>query len=117
MAQDKNTINICFETFNHLPLLLETFRLREIMDQLDSGQSFSATDVKQELGIAVAMLDKAATSAPLRDYRYGRKRKIPLPDFIRWGPEYESVYYEINNTRPIYSERAHRALQNPQVSC
>ena len=33
------------------------------------------------------------------------------------GPGYESVYYGINNTRPIYSERAHRALQNPQVSC
>ena len=39
--------------------------------------------------------------------------KLQLPDFIRWGPEYESVYYGINNTRPIYSERAHRALQNP----
>ena len=35
-----------------------------------------------------------------------------LPDFIQWGPGYESVYYGINNTRPIYSERAHRALQN-----
>ena len=25
----------------------------------------------------------------------------------------QSVYYGINNTRPIYSGRAHRALQNP----
>ena len=25
----------------------------------------------------------------------------------------QSVYYGINNTRSIYSERAHRALQNP----
>ena len=30
-----------------------------------------------------------------------------LPDFIRWGPGYKSVYYGINNTRPVYSERAH----------
>ena len=36
-------------------------------------------------------------------FRYGS----PLPDFIRWGPGYKSVYYGINNTRPIYSERAH----------
>ena len=28
---------------------------------------------------------------------------------------HESVYCGINNTRPIYSERAHRALQNPKV--
>lgn len=42
------------------------------MDQLDSGKSLSVTDVKQELGIAVAMLDKATAAAPLRDYRYGR---------------------------------------------
>ena len=40
-----------------------------------------------------------------------------LPDFIPWGSGYESVYYGINNTIPIYSERAHRPLQNPQVSC
>ena len=40
-----------------------------------------------------------------------------LPNFIPWGSGYESVYYGINNTRPIYSERAHRPLQNPQVSC
>ena len=53
----------------------EIFRLREIMDQLDSGKSLSVTDVKQELGIAVAMLDKATAAAPLRDYRYGRKHK------------------------------------------
>ena len=39
--------------------------------------------------------------------------KFPLPDFIRRGPGYKSVYYGINNTRPIYSERAHRSLQNP----
>ena len=44
-------------------------------------------------------------------------KDLALPDFIRWGPGYESVYYGINNTRPIYSERAHQALQNPQVSC
>ena len=37
----------------------------------------------------------------------------PLPDFIQWGPEYESVYYGIHNTKPIYSERVHQALQNP----
>ena len=43
------------------------------MDQLDSGNSLSVTDVKQELGIAVAMLDKTTAAAPLRDYRYGRK--------------------------------------------
>ena len=42
---------------------------------------------------------------------------IPLPDFIPWGPGYESVYYGINNTTPIYSERTHQALQNLQVSC
>lgn len=41
------------------------------MEQLDSGKGLSVTDVKQELGIAVAMLDKATTAAvPLRDYRY-----------------------------------------------
>ena len=61
------------ETFIHWSLLFEIFRLREIMDQLDSEKSLSVTDVKQELGIAVAMLDKATTAAPLRDYRYGRK--------------------------------------------
>ena len=33
------------------------------------------------------------------------------------GPGYESVHYGIDNKRPIYSERAHQALQNPQVSC
>ena len=36
---------------------------------------------------------------------------VLLPDFILWGPGYESVYYGINNTRPIYSERAHRAYK------
>ena len=51
-------------------LVIGLFRLREIMDQLDSGKSLSVTDVKQELGIAVAMLDKATAAAPLRDYRY-----------------------------------------------
>lgn len=43
------------------------------MDQLDTGKGLSATDMKQELGVAVAMLDKAsvaATPIPLRDYRY-----------------------------------------------
>ena len=58
---------------NHWSLLFETFRLREIMDQLDSGKNLSVTDVKQELGIAVAMLDKATAAAPLRDYRYRRE--------------------------------------------
>lgn len=40
------------------------------MDQLDSENSLSMTDMKQELGIAVAMLDKATVATPLRDYRY-----------------------------------------------
>ena len=45
------------------------------MEQLDSGKGLSVTDVKQELGIAVAMLDKATTAAaPLRDYRYVGKK-------------------------------------------
>ena len=38
--------------------------------------------------------------------------RLSLPDFIPWGPGYESVYYGIINTRPLYSERAHRALQS-----
>ena len=51
-----------------------SFRLREIMDQLDTGKGLSAADMKQELGIAVAMLDKASVAAtPLRDYRYESK--------------------------------------------
>ena len=41
------------------------------------------------------------------------RMEAELPDFIRWGPGYESVYYGINNARPIYSERAHRASQDP----
>ena len=40
------------------------------MEQLDSGKGLSTTDMKQELGIAVAMLDKASAATPLRDYRY-----------------------------------------------
>ena len=40
------------------------------MDQLDSGRSLSMNDMKHELGIAVAMLDKANTAAPGRDFRY-----------------------------------------------
>ena len=44
------------------------------MDQLDTGKGLSAADMKQELGIAVAMLDKASVAAtPLRDYRYESK--------------------------------------------
>ena len=34
-----------------------------------------------------------------------------LPDFIGRGPGYKSVYYGINNIRPIYSERVHRVLR------
>ncbi|CAH3161548.1 unnamed protein product [Pocillopora meandrina] len=50
--------------------VLAVSRLREIMDQLDTGKGLSAADMKQELGIAVAMLDKASVAAtPLRDYR------------------------------------------------
>ena len=51
-------------------MLFWLFRLREIMDQLDSGRSLSMNDMKHELGIAVAMLDKANTAAPGRDFRY-----------------------------------------------
>ena len=40
------------------------------MDQLDSENSLSLTDMKQELGRAVAMLDKVNTSSPARDFRY-----------------------------------------------
>ena len=40
-----------------------------------------------------------------------------IAGFHTSGAWVESVYYGINNTRPIYSERAHRALQNPKVSC
>ncbi|CAH3119216.1 unnamed protein product [Porites lobata] len=49
--------------------VLAVSRLREIMDQLDSGRSLSMNDMKHELGIAVAMLDKANTAAPGRDFR------------------------------------------------
>ena len=54
----------------------------------------------------------------LNDWPQGKQlvlfpRDPQLPDFIRWGTGYKSVYYGINNTRPIYSERARRALQNP----
>lgn len=40
------------------------------MDQLDSGKSLSVTDMKQELGMAVAMLDKVNTATSVRDYRF-----------------------------------------------
>lgn len=40
------------------------------MDQLDSENSLSLTDMKQELGRAVAMLDKVNASSPVRDFRY-----------------------------------------------
>ena len=35
-----------------------------------------------------------------------------LPDFIPWGPGYESVYYGINNARPICILKEHWALQS-----
>ena len=43
--------------------------------------------------------------------------KFVIARFHTSGAWVQSVYYGINNTRPIYSERAHRALQNPSVSC
>lgn len=76
-CNENEVCNICdgytkYEPASYSPdkaSALALSRLREIMDQLDSGKSLSVTDVKQELGIAVAMLDKATTAAPLRDYR------------------------------------------------
>ena len=49
--------------------MLFDFRLREIMEQLDSGKSLSATDMRQELGRTVAMLDKVNASSPVREFR------------------------------------------------
>lgn len=46
------------------------FRLRQIMDQLDSGNSLSLTDMRQELGRAVAMLDKVNSTSPVKDFRW-----------------------------------------------
>ena len=40
------------------------------MDQLDSGKSLSVTNMKQEIGMAVAMLDKVNTATSVRDYRF-----------------------------------------------
>ena len=39
------------------------------MEQLEAGKNLSVADMKQELGVAVAMLDKASANVPLRDYR------------------------------------------------
>ena len=38
---------------------------------------------------------------------------VYIAGFHTSGAWVQLVYYEINNTRPIYSERARRALQNP----
>ena len=40
-------------------------------------------------------------------------KNMAIAGFHTSGAWVESVYYGINNTRPIYSERVHRALQNP----
>ena len=41
------------------------------------------------------------TSGDLLDFfKMTLPLQLTLPDFIRWGPGYESMYYGINNTRP-----------------
>jgi len=74
---DNEVCNICdgyttYEpTFNSPDKVsaLAVSRLREIMEQLDSGKSLSATDMRQELGRTVAMLDKVNASSPVREFR------------------------------------------------
>ena len=67
----KKRTRVRLQTAWFIPIhLFLFFRLREIMDQLDSGRSLSMKDMKQELGIAVAMLDKANVAAPAREYRF-----------------------------------------------
>ena len=72
----------------------QQLRVRQSPQQ---GPRFCWHEKRRALGILVSMTLFASLSL-----RIGL-----LPDFIRWGPGYKSVYYGINNTRPIYSERAH----------
>lgn len=44
-------------------------RLHQIMEQLNTGNALSLTDMKQELGRAVAMLDKANSTSPVKELR------------------------------------------------
>ncbi|XP_068688688.1 dual specificity calcium/calmodulin-dependent 3',5'-cyclic nucleotide phosphodiesterase 1A-like isoform X2 [Montipora foliosa] len=44
-------------------------RLHQIMEQLNTGNALSLTDMKQELGRAVAMLDKANSTSPVKESR------------------------------------------------
>ena len=46
------------------------YRLHQIMEQLNTGNALSLTDMKQELGRAVAMLDKANSTSPVKELRY-----------------------------------------------
>lgn len=40
------------------------------MEQLNTANPISLTDMKQELGRAVAILDKANSASPVKDFRY-----------------------------------------------
>lgn len=44
-------------------------RLHQIMEQLNTANPISLTDMKQELGRAVAILDKANSASPVKDFR------------------------------------------------
>lgn len=75
--------------------VLAASRLRQIMDQLDSGNSLSLTDMRQELGRAVAMLDKVNSASSVKDFRSSTGALSDLEEEIESGLYSDDVSEEV----------------------
>ena len=61
------------------------------------------------LGVRVRSLRARVTLGP-NIHAHAEKEKRALPDFIRWGPGYESVYFMGFTTQGPYIQKEHTKL-------